>query len=66
MLPRWISHGQDWINNLEAWATQQGLQSDFGIFSCDLLALLSKPATQFSQRVLVLLGARAPASPSIC
>lgn len=48
MLPRWISHGQDWINNLEAWGTQQGLPSDFRTLSGDLLARLSKLATQFS------------------
>ena len=57
VLPRWISHGQVWLNNLEAWATEQGLPSDFGTLSSDLLARLSKLATQFSQRVLGLLGA---------
>lgn len=57
VLPRWISHGQVWLDNLEGWAAQQGLPSDFGTLSSDLLARLSKLATQLSQRLLALLGA---------
>ncbi|MCU0529049.1 MAG: AI-2E family transporter [Cyanobium sp. Prado107] len=57
VLPRWISHGQVWLDNLEAWATRQGLPSDFGTLSSDLLSRLSTLATQLSQRLLSLLGA---------
>jgi predicted PurR-regulated permease PerM len=57
VLPRWISHGQVWLDNLEAWATRQGLPSDFGTLSSDLLGRLSTLATQLSQRLLSLLGA---------
>jgi predicted PurR-regulated permease PerM len=57
VLPRWISKGQVWLDALEAWAAQQGLPTDFGTLSSDLLTRLSRLASQLSQRLLGLLGA---------
>jgi predicted PurR-regulated permease PerM len=57
VLPRWISQGQGWLDALEAWASRQGLPTDVGTLSSDLLSRLSQLATQFSQRLLGLLGA---------
>ncbi|SBO44889.1 AI-2E family transporter [Cyanobium sp. NIES-981] len=56
-LPGWLAQGEVWLDALEAWAEEQGLPTDFGNLSSDLLSRLSKLATQLSQQLLGLLGA---------
>jgi predicted PurR-regulated permease PerM len=56
-LPGWLAQGEVWLDALEAWAEEQGIPTDFGNLSSDLLTRLSKLASQLSQRLLGLLGA---------
>ncbi|EDY39467.1 hypothetical protein CPCC7001_2348 [Cyanobium sp. PCC 7001] len=56
-LPGWLAQGEVWLDALEAWAEDQGIPTDFGDLSSDLLSRLSKLATQLSQQLLGLLGA---------
>ena len=56
-LPSWLAAAEDWINRVQDWSLQRGLPSDFGDFSSDLLTRLSRVASQFSQRLLAILGA---------
>ncbi len=56
-LPLWLAQGELWLDRLEAWASQQGIPTDFGDVSSDLLTRLSQIASQLSQRLLGLLGA---------
>ncbi|MEO1004088.1 MAG: AI-2E family transporter [Cyanobacteria bacterium J06638_7] len=56
-LPGWLAQGEVWVDRLEAWARDQGIPTDFGNLSSDLLTRLSKLASQVSQRLLSLLGA---------
>ncbi|MBM5825717.1 MAG: AI-2E family transporter [Cyanobacteria bacterium M_surface_10_m2_119] len=56
-LPGWLAQGEVWLDRLEAWAEQQGIPTDFGNVSSDLLTRISKLASQLSQRLLGLLGA---------
>jgi predicted PurR-regulated permease PerM len=56
-LPGWLAEGETLLQNLQEWATQRGLPTDFGDLSSELLSRTSKLATQLSQRLLSLLGA---------
>ena len=56
-LPGWLAEGENLLQNLQEWATQRGLPTDFGDLSSELLSRTSKVATQLSQRLLSLLGA---------
>lgn len=56
-LPGWLAQGEVWLDSLEGWARAQGIPTDFGELSSDLLTRLSKLASQLSQRLLSLLGA---------
>ena len=46
-----------WISGLQDWAASRGLPSEFGDLSSDLLTRVSRVASQFSQRLLGILGA---------
>ncbi|QNI69512.1 AI-2E family transporter [Cyanobium sp. NS01] len=56
-LPGWLAQGEVWLDALEAWAQEQGIPTDFGNLSSELLTRFSKLASQLSQRLLGLLGA---------
>jgi predicted PurR-regulated permease PerM len=56
-LPGWLAQAETWLDALEAWAAQQGIPTDFGNLSSDLLTRVSRVASQLSQRLLGLLGA---------
>jgi predicted PurR-regulated permease PerM len=56
-LPTWLVQGEEWLDRLERWAEQQGIPTDFGNLSSDLLSRISQLASQLSQRLLGLLGA---------
>jgi predicted PurR-regulated permease PerM len=56
-LPGWLAQGELWLDRLEGWADQQGIPTDFGNVSSDLITRISKLASQLSQRLLGLLGA---------
>ena len=56
-LPGWLSQGETLLSQLQDWAAQKGLPSDFGDLSSDLITRTSKLASQFSQQLLGLLGA---------
>ncbi len=56
-LPGWLARGELWLDALEGWASDQGIPTDFGNLSSELLTRLSKLASQVSQRLLSLLGA---------
>jgi predicted PurR-regulated permease PerM len=55
-LPTWLAEGEDLLQQLQQWAVQHGLPSDFGDLSSDLLTRTSRIASQLSQRLLLLLG----------
>ncbi|MGC6482795.1 MAG: AI-2E family transporter [Synechococcus sp.] len=55
--PSGLADAERWINQVEAWALQRGLPSDFGDLSSDLLTRLSQVVSQLSQRLLGILGA---------
>jgi len=55
-LPGWLVAAETWINRLQEWAVQRGLPSDFGDLSSDLISRLSRVASEFSQRLLSILG----------
>ncbi|MFN5119656.1 MAG: AI-2E family transporter [Cyanobacteriota bacterium] len=56
-LPGWLAQGETLLAQLQDWAAQKGLPSDFGDLSSDLITRTSKLASQFSQQLLGLLGA---------
>jgi predicted PurR-regulated permease PerM len=56
-LPGWLTQAELWLDQLESWADQQGIPTDFGNLSSDLLSRVSRLASQLSQRLLSLLGA---------
>lgn len=56
-LPSGLAQGQLLLDQIQAWAQQRGLPSDFGDLSSTLLTRTSQLATQLSQRLLGLLGA---------
>jgi len=56
-LPGWLAQGETLLSQLQDWAAQKGLPSDFGDLSSDLITRTSKLASQFSQQLLGLLGA---------
>ena len=55
-LPGWLVEADAWINRLQDWSAHRGLPSDFGDLSSDLISRLSRVASQFSQRLLSILG----------
>lgn len=55
-LPGWLAQGEILLDQLQTWAADRGLPTDFGDLSSDLLSRTSKIASQLSQRVLSLLG----------
>jgi predicted PurR-regulated permease PerM len=56
-LPSWLVQAEAWISGLQDWAASRGLPSEFGDLSSDLLTRVSRVASQFSQRLLGILGA---------
>ncbi|MCS5692312.1 AI-2E family transporter [Cyanobium sp. FGCU-6] len=56
-LPTWLAEGETLLGELQEWAMQRGLPTDFGDLSSELITRTSKLATQMSQRVLGILGA---------
>lgn len=56
-LPGWLAQGETLLGQLQAWASQRGLPTDFGDLSSELLSRTSKLASQLSQQLLGLLGA---------
>jgi predicted PurR-regulated permease PerM len=56
-LPSWLVEGEIWLDRLEAWAADHRLPTQFTDLSSTLLARASQLASQFSQRLLGLLGA---------
>ena len=56
-LPGWLAQGETLLSQLQEWASQRGLPTDFGDLSSDLLSRTSKLASQLSQQLLGLLGA---------
>ncbi len=56
-LPGWLAQGETVLGELQAWATDRGLPTDFGGLSSDLISRTSKLASQLSQQVLGILGA---------
>lgn len=56
-LPGWLAQGEVWLDGLERWAKSQGIPTEFGNLSSELLTRFSKLASQLSQRLLGLLGA---------
>ncbi|MEA5474798.1 AI-2E family transporter [Synechococcus sp. CCY9201] len=55
-LPSWLAEGELLLQNLQDWAVQRGLPSDFGNLSSDLISRTSRIASQVSQQLLALLG----------
>jgi predicted PurR-regulated permease PerM len=55
-LPEWLAQGETLLLQLQGWAAERGLPTDFGDLSSDLLTRTSKLASQLSQRMLALLG----------
>jgi predicted PurR-regulated permease PerM len=56
-LPGWLAQGETLLSQLQDWAQQRGLPTDFGDLSSSLFSRTSKIASQVSQRLLSLLGA---------
>ena len=56
-LPSWLAQGETLLGQLQSWATERGLPTDFGGLSSDLITRTSKIASQLSQQVLGILGA---------
>jgi predicted PurR-regulated permease PerM len=56
-LPAWLVQGEHWLDQLEGWAAERGLPTEFTNLSSTLLARASQLASQLSQRLLGLLGA---------
>ncbi len=56
-LPSWLAQGETLLGQLQRWATDRGLPTDFGGLSSDLISRTSKLASQLSQQVLGILGA---------
>ncbi|MCP9799016.1 MULTISPECIES: AI-2E family transporter [Cyanophyceae] len=56
-LPGWLAEGETLLGQLQSWATERGLPTDFGGLSSDLITRTSKIASQLSQQVLGILGA---------
>ncbi len=56
-LPSWLAEGETLLGQLQSWATERGLPTDFGGLSSDLITRTSKIASQLSQQVLGILGA---------
>jgi len=56
-LPGWLAQGETLLGQLQGWASQRGLPTDFGDLSSELLSRTSKLASQLSQQLLGLLGA---------
>ena len=56
-LPGWLEASEAWILRLQDWATAHGLPSELGDLSSDVVTRASRLATQFSQRLLGVLGA---------
>ena len=55
--PMLLEAAEEWINEGQAWALNHGVPSDFADLSSDLVAQVSRVATQLSQRLLAILGA---------
>lgn len=56
-LPGWLAEGETLLGELQGWASERGLPTDFGGLSSDLITRTSKLASQLSQQVLGILGA---------
>ncbi len=56
-LPGWFVVAESWLTRLQEWASARGVPSEFRDLSSDLLASISRMATQLSQRLLSILGA---------
>jgi predicted PurR-regulated permease PerM len=56
-LPGWLDRGETVLGQLQDWAAQRGIPTNFGDLSSELLSRTSKLATQLSQRLLGILGA---------
>ena len=56
-LPGWLAEGEQWLDRLEAWAADRGLPTEVTDISSTLFARASQLASQFSQRLLGILGA---------
>ena len=55
-LPGLLAAAESWIDHVQDWSMERGLPSDFGDLSSDLVTGLSRLASQFSQRLLGILG----------
>ena len=56
-LPGWLAQGETLLQQLQSWATERGLPTDFGDLSSELITRTSQIASQLSQQLLSLLGA---------
>jgi predicted PurR-regulated permease PerM len=56
-LPAWLVEGEHWLDQLEGWAAERRLPTEFTNLSSTLLARASQLASQLSQGLLGLLGA---------
>ena len=56
-LPGWLAQGETLLQQLQSWATERGLPTDFGDLSSELITRTSQLASQLSQQLLSLLGA---------
>ncbi len=56
-LPAWLVEGEHWLDQLEGWAAERWLPTEFTNLSSTLLARASQLASQLSQGLLGLLGA---------
>ena len=55
--PALLAAAEAWINQGQSWALNHGLPAEFADLSSDLISQISRLATQFSQRLLSILGA---------
>ncbi|MEB3331562.1 MAG: AI-2E family transporter [Synechococcaceae cyanobacterium] len=56
-LPGWLAQGETLLDQLQRWAAQRGIPTDFSDLSSDLLSRTSQLATQFSQQLFSILSA---------
>ena len=56
--PALLNSAEEWINQSQSWAIRHGLPADFADPSSNLVSQISRVATEFSRRLLGILGTK--------